>query len=313
MDRLYHETPKDTSMRLDVPKWGFFLVIFAVTAGTVSGQNLLRNPSFEFVPYPPVYDQGLLPTDWMQFGNVSPGADTWSLDGSYGLPPFSYNHFTNSTAVDGCRWVGGGVWTAKGWYEGISQSLSVPLVPERKYELRASLRLSSGDPQYSPAGYKVFLSASSNDLNQAVLVGLLPETASSTNWQQRTLTFAAPTNAGTLTFVALVPYVSQGGTLTYVAIDDLWLVGAGCCPPSTIRLSQVDVCWPSRSNYLYEVQYRSDFTANQWMPLTNIIGNGQTMCIADRIICPQRFYQVICPTNETECPLPGSAPNSATR
>jgi hypothetical protein len=71
------------------------------------------------------------------------------------------------------------------------------------------------------------------------------------------------------------------------------------CPRSSIRTSEVEICWPSRSNAVYRVDYRSELTTNSWIPLfTNIVGNGETLCVYDKITVgqPYRFYRVNCPT-----------------
>ena len=70
------------------------------------------------------------------------------------------------------------------------------------------------------------------------------------------------------------------------------------CPHASIRVSEVEICWESQSNKLYEVDYRSDLTTSLWAPLaTNVLGNGMTMCISDRVAPgqPQRFYRLACP------------------
>jgi len=63
----------------------------------------------------------------------------------------------------------------------------------------------------------------------------------------------------------------------------------------SIRVSQVEVCWPSRIGTNYMVQYRSDLTTNAWAPLVQCIpGNGVTNCIYDAVPVgePRRFYRV---------------------
>lgn len=74
------------------------------------------------------------------------------------------------------------------------------------------------------------------------------------------------------------------------------------CPTSAIRLSQVEISWPSQSGIAYQVQYRSDLTTNVWLDLlgTNVIGNGMTEYIYDPILPgqPQRFYRVNCQSSE---------------
>ena len=62
----------------------------------------------------------------------------------------------------------------------------------------------------------------------------------------------------------------------------------------TIELADVDVCWPSKSNKIYQVEYRSSFTAGAWLPLgPTVQGNGTTNCITDVVRGqPQKFYRV---------------------
>jgi hypothetical protein len=68
-------------------------------------------------------------------------------------------------------------------------------------------------------------------------------------------------------------------------------------PLMSIRVSQVEICWTSYSNYLYNVQYRSDLTTNVWVDLfpTNILATGSETCVFDDIPRgrPQRYYRVV--------------------
>ena len=67
-------------------------------------------------------------------------------------------------------------------------------------------------------------------------------------------------------------------------------------PVVTIRASQVEVCWNSKSNLTYQVQYRSDLATNLWTPLVNCVqGSGSVNCVHDPIAPgqPQRFYRVL--------------------
>ena len=69
---------------------------------------------------------------------------------------------------------------------------------------------------------------------------------------------------------------------------------------TTIRASQVEVCWNSTSNLTYQVQYRSGLTTNLWTPLLNCVrSTGSKSCINDPILLgqPQRFYRVV----QTNC------------
>ena len=69
---------------------------------------------------------------------------------------------------------------------------------------------------------------------------------------------------------------------------------------TTIRASQVEVCWNSQANLTYQVQYRSDLTTNLWTSLVGCVpGNGSLKCINDPVVVgqPQRFYRVV----QTNC------------
>jgi YVTN family beta-propeller protein len=65
-------------------------------------------------------------------------------------------------------------------------------------------------------------------------------------------------------------------------------------PSLTVAVSDVQVCWNSASNVLYQVEYRSALTTNTWQPLEGqVVGNGSTNCISDSILGqPARFYRV---------------------
>ena len=66
-------------------------------------------------------------------------------------------------------------------------------------------------------------------------------------------------------------------------------------PLVTIRASQVGVCWNSKSNLTYQVQYRSDLTTNLWTSLVDCVrSTGSMSCISDPVVVgqPQRFYRV---------------------
>lgn len=64
-------------------------------------------------------------------------------------------------------------------------------------------------------------------------------------------------------------------------------------PPISIHVSYMDVCWSSRTNTTYQVQYRSDLTTNVWVDLGQPIdGNGLLNCVTDPVSGPQKFYRV---------------------
>jgi hypothetical protein len=62
----------------------------------------------------------------------------------------------------------------------------------------------------------------------------------------------------------------------------------------SIQLAAVDVCWPSKTNKMYQIEYRSSLTGGAWLPLGSPVqGNGTTRCITDDVRGqPQKFYRV---------------------
>jgi len=60
--------------------------------------------------------------------------------------------------------------------------------------------------------------------------------------------------------------------------------------------SQVEICWTSFSNSVYEVQYGSSLTTNTWTALGNpVLATNSTTCIYDAVMPEQaqRYYRVI--------------------
>jgi hypothetical protein len=60
--------------------------------------------------------------------------------------------------------------------------------------------------------------------------------------------------------------------------------------------SEIEVCWNSRSNRMYQIQYRSDLTTNLWTDLLPPIpGSGSTNCVSDGIPLGehQQFFRVV--------------------
>lgn len=69
-------------------------------------------------------------------------------------------------------------------------------------------------------------------------------------------------------------------------------------PKLTIQVSgsQVDVCWESVTNLIYQLQYSSDLTTGAWTDLgTPADGNNSTVCAQDALPSgqSQRFYRLL--------------------
>ena len=188
--------------------------------------QLLRNPGFEAVP-DGTQDQGIMPDDWVTIPVVEPGADTYSNDGSYGLPPDFVGNFTGVLAAEGIRWAAG--WSAAG--EDIAQTLSEPLISGHRYRLNAALYQS---PAYDDAGsYRVTL-RDAGDANIFQAGSFAPTVSASQGWVRRSIQFIAPSNAADLPSLRFSPLEAGAGSV-YPGLDDLSLVDLSLCPCGSVR------------------------------------------------------------------------------
>jgi hypothetical protein len=195
----------------------------------VESANLLANPSFERVWTPTNQSQGFMPADWW---NTHPNnADTYSMDGSWGLGPASFGNFSDVlSAADGLRWVAG----HSGFTESFAQELRAPLVPGERYRLSARLHQSARFP--SPGGYNVSLgfdyTVSSAPRATDLLLGRLATTSSTTGWVDVAFEFVAPASAGDRLLLNFLP-VSATASAAYPGFDTVALVRA-CASSGTL-------------------------------------------------------------------------------
>jgi len=79
-------------------------------------------------------------------------------------------------------------------------------------------------------------------------------------------------------------YLGKGFLVEFQPVFQVW-----------IQVSTVDVCWDSKTNKTYQVQYRSELTTNLWTDLGSPVpGNGSTICVTEPVEGrAQRFYRVV--------------------
>ncbi|MCI0744049.1 MAG: hypothetical protein L0Y58_01470 [Verrucomicrobia subdivision 3 bacterium] len=64
-------------------------------------------------------------------------------------------------------------------------------------------------------------------------------------------------------------------------------------PRTTIRVASVEICWPSVSGAMYQVEYESEVTGHIWTALGAVVeGTGTTNCVIDAVTMPRRLYRV---------------------
>ena len=118
-------------------------------------------------------------------------------------------------------------------------------------------------------------------------------------WHIDSLTNRAPTEMEFIGVLSNITHLYVRGEYinnTDTGYLDNFEITDGECPSSSIHFSEIEVCWQSRLSGVYQVQYRSELTTNQWLDLlgTNVSGDGSRICIPDRLTQPKRFYRVIC-------------------
>jgi hypothetical protein len=66
-------------------------------------------------------------------------------------------------------------------------------------------------------------------------------------------------------------------------------------PNLTIEVNDVLLCWHARTNVLWQLQYRSDLTANAWVDFgTPVPGSDRRICFTNSVLdYPRKFYRVV--------------------
>jgi hypothetical protein len=123
------------------------------------------------------------------------------------------------------------------------------------------------------------------------VLGTFPEDGSALTefkWLKTKLNFTASSSLTTIAFND-TSTVGSGTHLDNVVLQRLPL-------STTLRVSEVEICWETVTNKAYQIQYRSTLTSDQWLNLQPpISGNGTALCVKDSVPAeqPQRFYRVM--------------------
>lgn len=157
------------------------------------------------------------------------GSDTYSTNCGQipGLAPSTNTNFAaNTYAIHGQRFASAISGSSR---EYLKQTLSTPLTPGVTYTLSGFFLRA---PNFVAGSYRVFLVGS-----QSVLIGAIGGAAvTGGNWTFEALTFVAPSNAGSLPSLSLVPSVVPMW-FSYTACDDLVLEQAQNATPVVYCLS----------------------------------------------------------------------------
>ena len=93
----------------------------------------------------------------------------------------------------------------------------------------------------------------------------------------------------------------QPAGATIVGGIDNWTVTVHSVyqPRLNIRLSQFALCWDTITNLVYQLQYQSDLTTNEWAPLGGLIVGDGSMVLHKRHLFPGR--EAVLPTRRDKC------------
>jgi hypothetical protein len=65
-------------------------------------------------------------------------------------------------------------------------------------------------------------------------------------------------------------------------------------PILSIRVSQVELCWDTLTNIVYQIQYNSELTTNQWVNWGGAFaGTGGPICTNDAVTQVRRLYRLV--------------------
>jgi PEP-CTERM motif len=204
-------------------------ILLAFGVSGIAHANLITNASFEDVPGSAI-GQNLMPSDWIRT-SVTP--DTYSDDGSYGLPPDAFGNFTGVTAYDGKRWVA--AWSAAG-QETFGQWLGTSVVAGQEYDFSGWLQQAlRADINFS-GGYEIYLTDTPGVKTE--YLGFLGSTTSAgAGWEEYSFTFTATDIMEGLGFLEFAPIVTAGTGAAYPGLDLVSLTVVSSVPePGTLWL-----------------------------------------------------------------------------
>jgi hypothetical protein len=168
---------------------------------------------------------------------------------------------------------------------GVIVSQSFPTVPGEVYSVRFCVG------RYQGSNMRVLASISAN--TGLVLTNVEIAAPTTQGWNPPTIFhFTAATGTSVLRFAETNSSVNYDLTLDDVFVERisprLGIERLG------IEGSQVRLCWESRTNATYQLQYRSESTTNIWTNLEPPIpGTNGLACTVQAVSEPHRLYRVV--------------------
>jgi len=209
-------------------------------------------------------------------GSFEDGFNGWVVSGAADVVSYNSSDGTHSARFNAFEAIPSGV---------LSQTF--PTVPGERYALQFDFGVWGGG---ATAEQRVLVEIVGSGVRLSNLVTQISGPAGPMTLVTHRLYFWADATNSTLTFRDVsLQTVSTDGHLDNVIIER---VASG----TFIRVSQVELCWGSQTDRVYQVQYRSTLTTNIWTDLgAPVLGNNPITCTNDVVAAdsPQRFYQVV--------------------
>lgn len=237
------------------------------------GEGLLTNGSFESPVVTSNWMDTIVPSSW-----TTTGPSALLANGMINLS-LPWSGFPYPTAQDGVQWV----------YVGATSSFSQPfVVTNAERHLLTWFETTVVVP--GSANTAALYSATITLEPSQTIVASRQFDGFHREWLRRYFSFDLSPGAYRVSFggTGLKPYV-QGAIL-----DNVELIEQPEDLQGRLVASAVDFCWSGRTNQMYQVQYKTLLSNENWTNLGDPIRGNGTNSLADRFLGQdRRFYRVI--------------------
>jgi hypothetical protein len=243
-----------------------FIAIFTASAGYCRAGNLVNNGSFETNVVTGSY------YDYLDPGSAAlPG---WSIEGFVWVMKQPLLSSLPLAVLDGKQVLGF-------WSNNSRVSQVINTQPGEAYDVSFAL----GTLSATNTGQVVVETLSTNG---STLASFTASTPQNVGWGAATrVRFTAADYVTVVRFRGTNIHNDFQSVMDAVSVESV-------TQPVTIGVADVQICWESKSNRVYQLQYRTTLTTNLWTDLgVPISGTGSNICSVQPVTEPQRFFRVL--------------------
>jgi hypothetical protein len=242
-----------------------FGVLLSTQVVVSQAQNLITNGSFEtIIPAAPTLNVGSTNLSGWLIGGVG---HFYPVTGPIGSPSLFY-------AKDGGRFITFNYSTA-------TLSQTFPTIPNESYDVGFYVGYYQGNTNMG-----VIATVSSETGTPLAAFAVTAPTTRGWNSVSR-FRFTAASSLTKLEFIG-----TNSGPNVDLLLDDVSVESV--TRPVSIGAPGFQICWESKTNRSYQLQYRSTLITNSWTDLgTPLAGNSSIICNTQSVTEPQRFFRVV--------------------